>query len=217
MKEKIPTSNIQHPEKVQSPSAKGSEVGATVQGKPNDYEGGRKGRHPTYNLQHPEKIQDPSPPKKGAMRASGLVHSAGNRTEYSLLHTDPLFLNESSEENKARHPFDLEERTAVFGEQVVRFSKKIPRDPSNNRLIDQLVGCSSSIGANCVEANESFSKKDFRFSISRCVKEAKETKHFLRLVAASEPDLVEEARRLYRECHELHLIFATIFRKQQKQ
>jgi len=98
----------------------------------------------------------------------------------------------------------------------VRFSKKIPRGPTNNRLIDQLVGCGTSVGANYLEANESFSKKDFFFSISRCVKEAKETKYFLRMIAASEAPLVEEARKLYREGNELHMIFASIFRKRSK-
>jgi four helix bundle protein len=126
-------------------------------------------------------------------------------------------LQDASEpQHNGRHAFDLEERTAKFGEGIVRFSKKIPRNPTNDRLIDQLVGCGASVGANYREANESFSHKDFRFSISRCVKEAKETKYFLRLIAASESPLVEEARLLYRECHELHMIFASIFRKGQK-
>jgi four helix bundle protein len=115
--------------------------------------------------------------------------------------------------NGSRHPFDLEERTARFGEAVVRFTKKIPRDPTNNRLIDQLIGAGTSVGANYCEADENVSKKDFRFTISRCVKEAKETKFFLRMVAASEPQLAEEARQLYREAKELHLIFAAIHRK----
>jgi four helix bundle protein len=112
-----------------------------------------------------------------------------------------------------RHPFDLEERTTRFGEAIVRFTKKIPRDPSNNRLIDQLVGCGTSVGANYCEADEHVSKKDFGFTISRCVKEAKETRFFLRMIAASEPPLAEEARRLYREAKELHLIFAAIYRR----
>lgn len=111
------------------------------------------------------------------------------------------------------HPFDLEERTARFGEEIIRFSKRIPRDPGNNRLIDQLVGAGTSVGANYCEADEKVSKKDFRFTISRCVKEAKETKFFLRMIAASEPSLAEEARELYREAKELHLIFAAIYRK----
>ena len=111
------------------------------------------------------------------------------------------------------YPFNLEQRTACFGEAIVRFSKRIPRDPTNNRLIDQLVGAGTSIGANYCEADERVSQKDFRFAISRCVKEAKETKFFLRMVAASEPGLADDARRLYREAKELHLIFAAIYRK----
>src|SRR6266478_4393135 len=93
------------------------------------------------------------------------------------------------------------------------FQKKIPRDPTNNRLIDQVVGCGTSIGGNYCEANEGVSKKDFRNMISRCVKESKETKFFLRMLAASEPQLADEAREYYREAKELHLIFASIFRK----
>jgi four helix bundle protein len=112
-----------------------------------------------------------------------------------------------------QHAFDLEERTAKFGEDIVRLSRRIPRGPSNNRIIDQLVGAGTSIGANYLEATEKVSRKDFHYTISRCVKEAKETKFFLRMLAASEPALVEEARALYREGHELHRIFASMFRK----
>ena len=85
----------------------------------------------------------------------------------------PLFLNEAPSGNGAsKHPFDLEERTARFGEAIVRFSKKIPRNPTNNRLIDQLVGCGTSVGANYCEADERVSTKDFRNTIGRCVKES---------------------------------------------
>ncbi len=112
-----------------------------------------------------------------------------------------------------RHPFDLEERTSVFGEKIVRFSKKIPRDPTNNRLIDQLVGAGTSVGGNYCEANDCVSRKDFRYTIKRCLKEAKETRFFLRMVAASEPGLATEARDLYRETTELVRIFASMYRK----
>jgi four helix bundle protein len=112
-----------------------------------------------------------------------------------------------------RHPFDLEERTARFGEGIVRFAKKIPRGPANDRIIDQIVGSGTSVGANYREANASVSRKDFRFSISRCLKEAKEAKFFLRMAAASEPELANDARTLYREGHELQLIFASMFDK----
>lgn len=110
------------------------------------------------------------------------------------------------------HPFDLEDRTALFGESIIRFLKKVPRGPHNDRLIDQLTGCGTAIGANYCEANEGLSKKDFRNIIGRCRKEAKETKFFLRMLAAAEPELAAEARTLFREAKELHLIFCTIYR-----
>ena len=139
---------------------------------------------------------------------------SSERFTYPETSSDVWKLNETSESNgEQRHSFDLEERTALFGEALIRFCKKIPRAPENNRLIDQLVGCGTSVGANYCEANEGVSKKDFKYSIGRCVKEAKETKFFLRMVAASEPALVDDARKLYREAKELHLIFASMYRK----
>jgi four helix bundle protein len=138
--------------------------------------------------------------------------------KYLVVADQPLVLNETPNgQETSKHPFDLEERTSRFGEAIVRFSKKISRNPTNDRLIDQLVGCGTSIGGNYCEANEGISKKDFRHMISHCVKESKETKFFLRMLAAAEPQLADEARDHYREAKELHLIFATIFRKTKDQ
>jgi four helix bundle protein len=127
--------------------------------------------------------------------------------------TGSLVLNDAPQNEAQRHPFDLEERTAQFGEAVIRLAKKNPRAPGNNRLIDQIVGAGTSVGANYCEADERVSKKDFRNTIGRCVKEAKETMFFLRMIATAEPALAGEARKLYREAKELMLIFAAIYRK----
>jgi four helix bundle protein len=158
------------------------------------------------------KHQTPITKPQGSSKSQASKKRHGFKYAHSV--DAALTLNEAPSGNGAsKHPFDLEERTARFGEAIVRFSKKIPRDPTNNRLIDQLVGCGSSVGANYCEADERVSKKDFRNVIGRCVKEAKETKHFLRMIAASEPPLADEARELFREARELHLIFASIYRK----
>jgi four helix bundle protein len=152
--------------------------------------------------------------QRSSINQAPKVKRARAPLRYPSTANDALVVKEEPGKNgEAKHPFDLEERTAKFGEAIVRFSKKIPRNPTNNRLIDQLVGCGTSVGANYCEANERVSKKDFRNTVGRCVKEAKETRYFLRLIAASEPELVGEARDLYREVKELHLIFAAIFRK----
>jgi hypothetical protein len=57
------------------------------------------------------------------------------------------------------HKFDLEERTASFGEQVVGFAKRIRATPVNTPLISQLVRAATSVGANYCEANDCCSKK----------------------------------------------------------
>jgi four helix bundle protein len=109
--------------------------------------------------------------------------------------------------------YDLEERTAKFGEAIILFARKIPLSPVNNRLIDQLVGAGTSVGANYCEADDGVSRKDFMNRIGTCRKEARETKCFLRMIVTSEHWLKAEARALWREAHELHLIFSKIFRK----
>ena len=159
------------------------------------------------------KHQDPSSRETSSSKIQYSRGEAGSLAWWEEgFDTDGLVLRDGDSTGD-RHPFDLEERTARFGEAIVRFAKRIPRDPTNNRLIDQLVGCGTSIGGNYCEANEGVSKKDFRHPISRCVKEAKETKYFLRMAIASEPQLAEHARPLYRESNELLLIFAKMYRK----
>jgi four helix bundle protein len=109
--------------------------------------------------------------------------------------------------------FDLEERTARFGEAIIAFAKRIPRGPGNDRLINQIVGAGTSVGANYCEADDAVSKKEFLVNINRCRKEARETKFFLRMIACAEPGLKAEARRLWQEAKELNLIFSAIVRR----
>jgi len=56
------------------------------------------------------------------------------------------------------------------------------------------------------------SKRDFRNKIGLCRKESRETKHWLRMIAAGNEELRPEARRLWQEAKELNLIFSRIFR-----
>jgi four helix bundle protein len=108
--------------------------------------------------------------------------------------------------------YDLEERTARFGEPVIDFVKLMPQDAVTSRLISQLVGAATSVGANYVEADDAVSKKEFLKSIGTCRKEARETKHFLRMIVRAMPELKGQARTLWLEARELHLIFSSIWR-----
>jgi len=109
--------------------------------------------------------------------------------------------------------FDLAERTAKFGEEVIRFCKGVPRSVITEPLIRQLVRSGTSVGANYCEADDAVSGKEFRQKIGTCKKEARETKYWLRMIAAAEADCGDKARVLWQEAKEIHLIFASIFRK----
>jgi four helix bundle protein len=106
--------------------------------------------------------------------------------------------------------FDLEERTAKFGETIISFCKTIPRDIITNPLITQIVRSGTSVGANYMEANGGNSKKDFRNKISICKKEIKETKHWLRMIAQAIPEKRSDCVKIWNEAQELTLIFSKI-------
>ena len=107
-------------------------------------------------------------------------------------------------------PYDLEERTAKFGEEIIIFCKTIRQDSITRPIINQSIRSGTSIGANYMEANAASSKKDFRNKIYICKKEIQETKHWLRMIATAVPETRSKARRLWLEAHELNLIFGKI-------
>jgi hypothetical protein len=65
------------------------------------------------------------------------------------------------EESDPKPVYDLEERTARFGEMVVGFARTIPRDPVTDRIISQLVGAGTSIGVNLSRLMIRSRKKNF--------------------------------------------------------
>ena len=95
-----------------------------------------------------------------------------------------------------KRKFDLENRTAKFGEDVIEFAQKIPRNEITIPLISQIIKSGTSIGANYCEADCAESKKDFEHKLGICKKESKETKHWLRMIAKAVLILNNEARKL---------------------
>lgn len=125
-------------------------------------------------------------------------------------------MSNNKNKNKENKKYDLEERTAKFGENIIEFTKKIPRNPITIPLITQLVKAGTSVGANYCEADCAETKKDFEHKIGICKKESKETKHFIRMIACTTPELKEESKKHWKEANELNLIFSTIVNKSRK-
>jgi len=106
--------------------------------------------------------------------------------------------------------FDLEDRTASFGIEIIRLAKRVPETVITKPLISQIIRSGTSIGANYMEADVAESKKDFIHKIKLCKKEAKETLHWLRMLAEVAPKEKEACRKLWKEASELVRIFGAI-------
>lgn len=79
--------------------------------------------------------------------------------------------------NEKSSKYDLEMRTALFGEQLILFLKTLKETTLNKLILLQVIRSGTSIGANYCEADGAESKKDFQHKIGICKKEAKETKY----------------------------------------
>jgi len=106
--------------------------------------------------------------------------------------------------------YDLEERTAKFGEDIIKFCKNVRETTVSKPIISQLIRSATSIGANYMEANGASSKSDFRNKISICKKESQETKHWLRMLVVFDPNLKESIKLLWNEAQALTMIFQKI-------
>ena len=104
----------------------------------------------------------------------------------------------------------MAERTALFGENIIKLCKRVNKSTLTTPIIDQLIRSGTSIGANYMEACGASSKKDFKNKVYICKKESMETKYWLRMLSQTSPEFIKDCRILWKEVQELTLIFSTI-------
>ena len=125
--------------------------------------------------------------------------------------------NQNSDKLQSTNPngslFDLEERMAKFGEDIIIFCRTLRVDHISKPLVNQLVRSATSVGANYAEANNASSRKDFRNKAHIAKKEIQETKHWLRMLKQCYPDQLEKLKTFWQEAHELTLILQSIINK----
>ena len=132
------------------------------------------------------------------------------------LETSNLKLQTSNNEQRSNFkqiPFDLEERMAKFGEDIIIFCKTLEVDHISKPIVSQLVRSATSVGANYSEANNASSRRDFRNKAHIAKKEVQEAKHWLRMLKTCYPTQVESLKLFQQEAHELTLILQSIINK----
>ena len=113
-------------------------------------------------------------------------------------------------------PRDICERTFRFAVEIVALCRKVERaDGAARSLGRQLIRSGTSIGANVEEAQGGQSRADFisKYAIAR--KEARETRYWLRLLAATGFAAEDGLSPLVQECNELIAILTAIIKKAQ--
>jgi four helix bundle protein len=109
--------------------------------------------------------------------------------------------------------YDLEDRTLEYGKRIIKMAKALPKNTINFKLIDQVIRSGTSMGSNYREANETETKKDFKYRLRICRKEGKETVYWLQLIIEANPDFEDRIKPLLQETTELVKIFAAILEK----
>src|SRR5947207_15005940 len=114
----------------------------------------------------------------------------------------------------SRHS-DLGERTFRFACDIVRFCRRISAEPGVVRQIAwQLADSGTSVAANYEEAKGAYSRREFAAKNCIVLKEARESRLWLRVVVACRLGTNErEAVRLHQESNELVGIFTASMRK----
>lgn len=107
---------------------------------------------------------------------------------------------------------DIRERTFRFGVRIVKMVNRLPRTTAGFALGNQVIRSGTSIGANVEEADASESKADFIHKMKIALKEAQETRYWLRTIIESEMLMDEETKALLKESDELVRIIHTIIK-----
>jgi len=146
---------------------------------------------------------------KGGM-AESRTGTKGGMAKYELEESEdavPVARDQTSS-----RAYDLASRTQCFGSAIVAFARGVPLTPVTRLIISQLVRAGTGVGANYCEADGAKSRKDFRYRIAICRREARETCYWPDMLTSAVSAQPAEHGRLVKEAKELVLIFSASMR-----
>jgi four helix bundle protein len=82
-------------------------------------------------------------------------------------------------------PKELEERTFQYGVRVMKLGMSLTSKRVSFRVIDQVVGAGTSVGANVEESHAASSRADFAYKRDIALRECRESVYWLRLLIAA--------------------------------
>lgn len=88
----------------------------------------------------------------------------------------------AEEQTMGRFKPETVARVDEFAHRMVDVAEEIARAGRSERVVNQVIGCGTSAGANLAEADEAMSRKDFCKALGDVVKELNESLFWLRLL-----------------------------------
>ena len=104
----------------------------------------------------------------------------------------------------------IADKSFEFAVKIVRFYKYLCDEKKEYVLSKQLLRSGTSVGANVSEALQGQSKRDFLMKMNIALKEASETKYWLRLLMATEYFAEDKQHMIFADCVELERLLTAI-------
>lgn len=111
----------------------------------------------------------------------------------------------------------IENKSFQFTIRIVRLYKFLCEEKKEYILSKQLLRAGTSIGANVTEFQQAQSKPDFVSKISIALKEASETKYWIKLLGATEYLSENQTKSILDDCVEIEKILVTILKSAKNQ
>jgi four helix bundle protein len=120
-------------------------------------------------------------------------------------------------DNSSQPPWDIQERAFQFAFRIVNLYDYLITKRDAARLIArQVFDAGTSVGANLGEADSAQSKADFNSKCSIALKEARESRYWLRLLSGCKSVKQELVTPLTNEAGELVAILTAIVKKAER-
>lgn len=111
----------------------------------------------------------------------------------------------------------IENKSFQFAIRIVRLYEFLCEEKKEYILSKQLLRAGTSIGANVTESQQAQSKPDFVSKISISLKEASETKYWIKLLGATEYLSENQTKSILDDCVEIEKILVTILKSAKNQ
>lgn len=111
----------------------------------------------------------------------------------------------------------IENKSFQFAIRIVRLYKFLCEEKKEYILSRQLLRAGTSIGANVTKSQQAQSKPDFVSKISIALKEASETKYWIKLLGATEYLSENQTKSILDDCVEIEKILVTILKSAKNQ